>query len=370
MESKPPKRTIKITSIVNSEKVAKRADFPSSFEELKELAKIFVPINEKNQRYQFIEEEADREVANQEDFDLMNKEYIDKKDVIKMRINVINNELEKSEEDTLSLLNTNNNIEIDDIKFEESEEDKMKKDIKDLVQENMKSLQENIVQDIYKSIQNELNKSNLNNNNNENNNNINFNINNVSSNQDNVIHFGIKCNNCGLENIRGIRYKCSTCPEYNLCQKCEKNSEHLAHHIFIKIRKFINDENILNKIQNFNYKNKDYNYSIMDKEIIFSINNKENDTLVKQINLINNGLEDWKPGYYFKCLSDSELKGKDFELQEGVNKHENTNIDIIFENLKEKIETFKDEYNVYYQLFNDNDEAIGNITKFKVVFRN
>ena len=108
----------------------------------------------------------------------------------------------------------------------------------------------------------------------------------------------------------------------------------------------------------------------MDKEIIFSINNKENDTLVKQINLINNGFEDWKPGYYFKCLSDSELKGKDFELQEGVNKYENTNIDIIFENLKEKIETFKDEYNVYYQLFNDNDEAIGNITKFKVVFRN
>jgi hypothetical protein len=133
MESKPPKRTIKIKSTVNSEKVAKRADFPSSFEELKELAKIFVPINEKNQRYQFIEEEADREVANQEDFDLMNKEYIEKKMII-MRINVINNELEKSEEDTLSLLNTNNNIEIDDIKFEESEEDKMKKDIKDLVQ--------------------------------------------------------------------------------------------------------------------------------------------------------------------------------------------------------------------------------------------
>ena len=76
MESKPPKRIIKMTSTVNSDKVAKRADFPSSFEELKELAKIFVPINEKNQRYQFIEEEADREVANQEDFDLMNKEYI------------------------------------------------------------------------------------------------------------------------------------------------------------------------------------------------------------------------------------------------------------------------------------------------------
>ena len=365
MESKPLKRIIKLTSKIGEETIAKKTEFPANFEELIQLASKYFPTNEKNQKYQFIESEANREIRHQEDFELMSNEYKDKK-IIKVKINIINNnnnDLAKSEEDTLSIFNntniTNNNIEIDDIKFEENEENKMKKEIQNLVNNKMKNLTENIVEDIYKSMQNEINKKS----------NININ-NNIISNKDTVIHYGIKCNNCGIENIKGIRYKCTTCDDFNLCEKCEKNSEHFPQHIFIKMRKNINDEKILKNIMIYNYKNRDYNYSIIEKEIIFSLKNKDNDTLVKQINIINNGLKDWNSGYVFKCLKDSELKGKDFIIQEELKINENTNIDIIFENFIKSIETFKDEYDVYYQLFNENDEAIGNITNFKVVFKN
>ena len=98
--------------------------------------------------------------------------------------------------------------------------------------------------------------------------------------------------------------------------------------------------------------------------------NKEDDSLARQILLTNNGFEDWKSGTVFKCLPDSELKGKDYIIDCEVNKNVDINIEIIFEDFKKDLGSFKDEYNVYYQMYNENDEAFGNITKFKVIFKN
>jgi hypothetical protein len=341
--------------------VAKKSDFPADFESLEEKAKEFKPINENNQRYQFIEENTNREIRNQEDFNLMSEEYQNDK-IVKISINIIDKPLEisepnfsqseisirKAEDEILSI---NNNFE--ESKIEEPDE-KMKREIKEIVNNKMKNLEENIAQDIFQSIKTQLSKNEQN---------I---LNEKNSNK--IIHI-YKCNNCGKENIEGIRYKCTNCPDYNLCEKCESNSEHIPSHVLLKIRRPIQDKNLNYKIKNFTYKNSVFNYSINEKTFIFSFSDKENDNLVRQISLTNSGFEEWQRGNVFKCLPDSELKGKDYKIEQGLNINETINIEIIFQNFKKDLNTFKDEYDVYYQMFNGNEEAFGNITHFKVIFK-
>ena len=364
----------RILKLKNNDGIAKRGEFPNNFQELIEKAKEFVQINENNQKYQFIEDKANREIRHQEDFELMSKEYENEK-IIKITVNVID-KFKYSTENILSLSNIpknkleeaisiNNNIELDEIKIEEPE-DKMKREIQEIVNDKMKNLEENIAQDIFQSIKLQLSKSGLNlqNNKNANDNNIINNINNI-----NDIHFGIKCNNCEMENIKGIRYKCINCPDFDLCQKCENEIAHIPSHIFIKIRRPILDGDFNNIIKQFYYKNGELNYSVKETDIVFSFGGKESDNLVKQITLTNIGFEDWKKGAIFKCLPDSELKGKDYKIESIVNKNDNINIELIFEGVQKELKTFKDEYDVYYQMFNSDDEAFGNITKFKVVFK-
>ena len=341
--------------------VAKKSDFPADFESLEEKAKEFKPINENNQRYQFIEENTNREIRNQEDFNLMSEEYQNDK-IVKISINIIDKPLEisepnfsqseisirKAEDEILSI---NNNFE--ESKIEEPDE-KMKREIKEIVNNKIKNLEENIAQDIFQSIKTQLSKNEQN---------I---LNEKNSNK--IIHI-YKCNNCGKENIEGIRYKCTNCPDYNLCEKCESNSEHIPSHILLKIRRPIQDKNLNYKIKNFTYKNSVFNYSINEKTFIFSFSDKENDNLVRQISLTNSGFEEWQSGNVFKCLPDSELKGKDYIIEQGLNINETINIEIIFQDFKKDLNTFKDEYDVYYQMFNGNEEAFGNITHFKVIFK-
>ena len=341
--------------------VAKKSDFPADFESLEEKAKEFKPINENNQRYQFIEENTNREIRNQEDFNLMSEEYQNDK-IVKISINIIDKPLEisepnfsqseisirKAEDEILSI---NNNFE--ESKIEEPDE-KMKREIKEIVNNKIKNLEENIAQDIFQSIKTQLSKNEQN---------I---LNEKNSNK--IIHI-YKCNNCGKENIEGIRYKCTNCPDYNLCEKCESNSEHIPSHVLLKIRRPIQDKNLNYKIKNFTYKNSVFNYSINEKTFIFSFSDKENDNLVRQISLTNSGFEEWQSGNVFKCLPDSELKGKDYIIEQGLNINETINIEIIFQDFKKDLNTFKDEYDVYYQMFNGNEEAFGNITHFKVIFK-
>ena len=342
--------------------IAKKSDFPNDFEALEEKAKEFHPIDEKTQRYQFIEENQNMEVRHQQDFELMSKEY-EKEKIIKISINVIdkpkeifepdfsisNLSIKKNEDEIISI---NNNLE--DLKIEEPD-DKMKREINEIVDNKIQNLKENIAQDIFQSIKIQLSK------------NENQIIKERKNN--NIIHKGIKCNNCGKENIEGIRYKCINCPDFNLCEKCEENFEHIVNHIFLKIRRPIQDKILNNKIKNFSYKNGDYNYSIEDKIFIFPINCKENDSITKQIIITNSGFEDWINGAIFKCLPESELKGEDYKIEQSIKTNEDINVDIIFNNIKKDIATFKDEYNVYYQMLNENEEVFGNITHFKVIFK-
>ena len=182
----------------------------------------------------------------------------------------------------------------------------------------------------------------------------------------------IFCNNCSMENIKGIRYKCAQRPNFNLCDNCEKYCQHDNNHIFIKIRKPLKEESeLINKInQDLKYKNNEYNYTVNLKDIKINIDNKNNDTLVQQITLKNNGNEPWKAGAVFKCLPDSQIKGNDSKIECKVNKDATVNIELIFDNNKDKLIPSINEYYVYYQMFNNNNEAFGNITKFRVIFQN
>ena len=91
---------------------------------------------------------------------------------------------------------------------------------------------------------------------------------------------------------------------------------------------------------------------------------------MQQITLTNNGNEAWKSGSVFKCLPDSQIIGKDFNIECKVNKEATINIELIFDNLKDKVQPSTDEYFVYYQMFNSNNEAIGDISTFKIIFQN
>ena len=364
----------RILKLKKGDGTARRVDFPNSLKELEAKAKEFIPINENFQKYQFIEEMAKKEIRNQDDFDLMNKEYENEK-LTKISINVIDKPIEISE-NNLSLSNVsqkksdeeaisiNNNIILDEIKIEEPE-DKMKREIQEIVNNKMKTLEENIAQDIFQSIKLQLSKSEQNLENKKKNNIIN--IKKIGD-----TYFGIKCNNCEKENIQGIRYKCTVCPDFNLCQKCESEIGHIPNHILIKMRRPVLDDDFTDKIKmrNYLYKNGEYNYSVDDTNIIFSFGNKDSDNLVRQITLTNTGFQDWKNGALFKCLPDSELKGKDIIIENEVKRNENINVEIIFEDFKKDLISFKDEYEVYYQMFNLEEEAFGNITKFKVIFKN
>ena len=245
----------------------------------------------------------------------------------------------------------------------EEPEDKMKREIQEIVNNKMKNLEENIAQDIFKSIKLQLSKSE------QKIEEKNKNIFNVST---NYTHFGIKCNNCEIENIQGIIYKCTTCPDFNLCEKCESEVGHILNHILVKIRRPNLNDDLDEKIKmhNYSYKNGEYNYLVDDTNIIFSFGNKESDNLVRQIPLTNIGFQDWKKGAIFKCLPDSELKGKDIIIENEVKKNGSIYVEIIFEDFKKDLMISKDEYDVYYQMFNSEDEAFGNITKFKVIFTN
>lgn len=53
------------------------------------------------------------------------------------------------------------------------------------------------------------------------------------------VHFGVYCDGCGASPIQGIRWKCAVCPDYDLCEKCNKQGIHKEHN-FNKIDQPIN----------------------------------------------------------------------------------------------------------------------------------
>ena len=354
------KRFIKLR---NSSGIAKRIDFPKNFNELVEKAKTFLPLDEKTKKYQFIDENVNREIHHQEDYELFANHIFEKP--IKILVNIIDKEKGEIEEKKNSpevFKNTfiEESVNISIIPNTENQEDasndKLEKDIKRMVKDKIKEFENNIIEDIYQSIKAKMEISedsiNLNNNKNE------------------IIHNGIKCNVCNKENIKGVRYMCTKCDNYNICSNCEQNIAHDPGHIFIKIRKPLKEEKeLLTKInKDLKYKNREYNYSVEPTNMEFKINNKEMNVLSQQITLKNTGNKPWE-GAIFKCLPHSQIRGKSIDIKKNVNEDTTVDIEIIFENFKDKLKPSVNEYYVYYQMFNNKKEAFGNITKFKVIFK-
>jgi len=359
------KRVIKLKCNMNNQ--AKKMDFPQNYEELIKKAQSFIPLEDSTKRYQFIEEKSNKEINSQEDFELLSKSN-EKEKMIKFSLNIIDNDIKDDSSKKIEIPEIFSPIKADgesiDINmkfdgldkkdFEKKEEenneqdDKIKKDIQDLVRNKMKALEENIIQDIYQSIKTQM-------------------ISNDKKNSDDIVHKGIMCNCCGVENIKGIRYKCLQCSNFNLCGICESKGEHDFNHILIKIRKPIDESSLLSKKNNeIKYKNGEYNYSINTSVIKF--NETKFDNLSQRITLKNIGNESWENGYIFKCLPESQIKGKDFELSK-LNKDGTADIDLIFQDFHKDLIPKVNEYFVYYQMFNNNSEAIGKITKFKIIFQ-
>lgn len=50
------------------------------------------------------------------------------------------------------------------------------------------------------------------------------------------VHRGCMCNACGLLPIRGIRYRCANCADFDLCETCESQGQHIKTHVFYKVK--------------------------------------------------------------------------------------------------------------------------------------
>ena len=319
---------------------AKRIDFPKNFDELIEKTQSFLPLDDSTKRFQFIDEKQNMEINNQEDFEKFSDTTINEK-ISKIDVNIVDKDL------ILNLKVSEPKEEIPQII--EPDDDKIKNEIKELVRNKMKDIENNIIQDIYQSIKTQLKT-------------------NDKKKCEDFVHMGINCNLCGMKNIKGIRYKCLQCPDYNLCEKCEGKGEHIYNHILIKMYKEAEESELLFRMnKNLQYKNSESNYKVDLTE--FKFNSKDCSTLLQQVALSNIGEDTWKPGAVFKCLPGSEIKGKDFNINCRVAKGTTINIELNFENSPENLNPSINEYYVYYQMFNSDDEAFGNVTKFKIIFK-
>ena len=353
------KRIIKI----KGGKIAKRADFPVDFNSLIQKVKEFIPLNDQNKRYQLIEEKAKREITSEEDYQMMSNEYINE-DVIRITVKIV----DKNTKFIIPDFNKKGNIRENKVSNEASinfvgqkKEEEIENPINSILKEKMKELEDKLVEELYNNLKNEISKSKI-----ENNEQINIEVddNNISK----MVHKGIVCNKCGKLDIEGKRYKCAQCANFNLCENCEKNYIHDIKHIMISILYPLKNDNEINsKInKNISYKNQDMNYNIEPK--IFNLDRiKDNEIL--QIKIKNTGAAPWR-GVYLKFIDKSEIFGENCEINYNVNSGSSINAQIIFDNLKNQIKSDKKVYYCFLQMFNQNDESFGNITKIKVYINN
>jgi len=215
-----------------------------------------------------------------------------------------------------------------------TEEEKIKVNIRLLVQSKLKIFENNILNEI--------------------------------NNNSQPIHKGIKCNKCGMKDIKGIRYKCSTCLNYNLCEKCEDISDHNENHVFVKIKEPIFEENKLNEKINSsmlkfckNFDNNNNDYTTEPNVFHFRKNNLIN---VQRITLKNNGNLVWKKGFIFKCIKEkSNLILNDIIFEVDVNPGASISLELFYE---KEIDFDKKEFYSSYILIDDKNNQIGSIHEF------
>ena len=159
------------------------------------------------------------------------------------------------------------------------------------------------------------------------------------SNQKHIIHKGVRCDECGIKNIEGVRYKCSVCPNYNLCEKCEEDTNHDENHLFVKIKNPVFEESELNqKISQSMLRiskkreeeeNEKEMFIVEPKVFNFRRNNLVN---MGRVKLTNKGNITWEKGFCFKCIKEkSNLFGNDVVIEEKVEPENTITLELIYE---------------------------------------
>ena len=328
----------------------KKIIIPLNFNELIEKISLFIPNNDPNKIYQICDiKDNNKIIKDQNDYQMFKiKHSLDHNITLLINLidkNIINKvpeyQLENSSIFFKSLVQPKKEKKEPEEQKELTEEEKIKESIRSLVRSKLKILEDNILNEIIEKPK--------------------------------PIHKGIKCNSCGMNNIKGIRYKCSTCLNYNLCEKCEEDSDHDENHFFLKIYEPISSENELNEkinksILNLSQKkiddSKDNNdYSVEPEIFYFKKNNLIN---VQTVTLKNNGNIIWKKGFTFKCIKNrSNVIGNDFSFAEEIKPGNSKTIELPFD---EEIDFEKKEYFSTYKLIDNNSNQIGNIKKFIIEF--
>ena len=342
------KRVIKI----RNQNIAKRIEFPNDFITFFQKVMDFIPLNDSTKRYQLIEDKSNKEIITEEDFKNMSNEYKNEK-LIKITVNLVDKKASptQNKKPEKSIISSEISMNLLNHKKEEKKEDPIKSILKD----KMKELEDKLVEELYNNLQNEISSSKMENK-------IELKDENNASKK---IHKGIKCNKCGKIDIERIRYKCAQCPCFNLCEKCEANFDHNMKHIMIKMRYPAKNENELMSIikRNISYKNQDMNYNLEPREFKLE---KDSDNFTFPIYLKNTGVGPWK-GVVLRCITDkSDLIGEDCDINFSVNSGSSINQQLKFCDVKKQIEKGKNAYYCFYQMFNQQNESFGNVTKLKI----
>ena len=406
----------------------KRMDFPVSYQNFLNFVEENIKKEDDSLDYKFVEEKTSREIKTEEDYNELKSEacssfipkliisFIPKEEIcIKKEIensndnisepipetkmdelNIIektsnlntseNYEIEEKKDDNNvennnNEMNLNLNLDLDDItkksnsnnnentnnnnnsEINNNNQDinsKIHDVITSIVKEKMKKIQEELIDDIYKNVQIKENEDIINKENNEN---IQFSMLNKDS-LSLAVHKGIKCNECNCPEIVGPRFKCLKCNDYNLCQKCEEESEHDIDHIFIKIYQNDSDSQVDYDSLDMKYKIEGLNYFVYQNNCKF----KRNMTNTMRIKLKNNGNLDWEFGFKFHCLNDySELVGESISINSVLSPETDIDVDLIFKLDKNEFSlnnTNRNLYVSYWQMFTLDDLPFGEVTKF------
>lgn len=340
-----------------NEKFSKKIPVPSNLNELIEKIQLFYQNNDPQKIYQVYDEKLNKIIQNQNDYQIFKLQHASERNMI-LFISLIdkNNNINKIPDYQLenssicfeSIVVEKKKEEIEEkeksIKKDLTEEEKIKESIRSLVRSKLKFFKDNIINEIRESSQ--------------------------------PIHKGIKCNGCGINDIKGIRYKCSICLDYNLCEKCEEDTEHDENHYFLKITQPVSSEDNLNqkiyasKINLSKAMNDNNNYDFIVDPIIFQF--KENNLINYQtIKFTNSGNISFKKGFIFKCIKEkNNLIGNDYYFKEEVNPGKSIDIELIFDSDQQEGIIERKEIFAFYKLIDDKYNQIGNIQKFIIEISN
>ena len=132
-----------------------------------------------------------------------------------------------------------------------------------------------------------------------------------NENNNKIVHKNTQCAECGSYPIKGTRYKCSVCPNYDVCENCEKNTDH--EHSFLKLKK---PESLNNLISLMSLLPFGYYYNNNENDDNDDYNNNVYKSMPPQKNKKNNNDDDYY-NYYSGYNNNNDNK-KD----KNVNKNE------------------------------------------------